>query len=130
MPSIQPETQDTSPIFDTRPWLTALHGIDLNRSVTLDLAKFTDPNLLIDDGTDTPRIKSGTPLTRQEDGTYAPYTAADGQVFSGLLFTADKKVASGKTGAAMFIHGLVDPTKVPGTFTAPAAQPVTDILFR
>lgn len=104
---------------ENRGWLWGEHGTEpgSNPSITLDIAKFTA-------GTHYPNgyIPSGTVLGKvTATGLYGPYdnAASDGrEVAAGLLFSSIKAVnASGtalaKVGGALFVHGFVDPARLP-----------------
>ncbi|HEX5569351.1 MAG TPA: head decoration protein, partial [Streptomyces sp.] len=75
------------------------------------------------------RLKSGIPLGRiTESGLYGPYAtgATDGtETFAGFLATETAyNPASTRCGAALLVHGHVDPTKLPVPFD-PAAVTTT-----
>lgn len=132
---IQPTTTETT-VTASRPWLLSLHGSDMNKTVTLDLSKFTVSTHYVAAANGLPnRLKSGLPLGKiTASGLYAPYAsgASDGtQVLAGLLDTETAfNTGSTKVGAALRIHGDVDLDKLPVALTVPAAANRTDnILF-
>nr|DAL17236.1 MAG TPA_asm: HEAD DECORATION PROTEIN [Caudoviricetes sp.] len=63
-------------------------------------------------------IKSGTPLAL-DDGQLKPYT--DGDVLIGFLYT-DQPINVGTLGVPVFDRGRVDVSRLPATFTVPAAD--------
>ena len=79
---IQPTTT-TQTVTADRPWLLSLHGSNTNKTITLDLTKFSQ-NLHWVEGTPLMpmrRMKSGLPLGRiTASGLYAPYAAATNEV--------------------------------------------------
>jgi hypothetical protein len=132
---IQPITTEET-VTASRPWLLSLHGSDMNKTVTLDLSKFTAGTHYTAAANGLPnRLKSGLPLGKiTASGLYAPYAsgASDGtQVLAGLLDTETAfNTGSTKVGAALRIHGDVDLDKLPVALTVPAAASRTDnILF-
>lgn len=102
---------------ENRAWLRGPHGTEpgANKSVTLDLAAggFVA-------GTHYPNgfIPSGTVLGKiTASGLYGVYDSAatDGrQTAAGLLFDSES-VRTGQTKAlnALYVHGFVDPSKLP-----------------
>lgn len=79
---IQPTTTSETVTAD-RPWLLSLHGSNTNKTITLDLAKFSE-NLHWVAGTafqPMRRLKSGLPLGKvTASGLYAPYAGATSEV--------------------------------------------------
>ena len=132
---IQPTTTETT-VTASRPWLLSLHGSDMNKTITLDLSKFTANTHYVAAANGLPnRLKSGLPLGKiTASGLYAPYAsgASDGtQVLAGLLDTETAfNTGSTKIGAALRVHGDVDVDKLPVALTVPAAANRSDsILF-
>jgi hypothetical protein len=81
--SIQPITTTTTNTADRR-WLASPHGTETNRTVTLDLSKFTQ-NIHWTAGSGVLQpysiLKSGIPLARiTESGLYAPYVGLSNEV--------------------------------------------------
>lgn len=114
---------------EKRGWLWGTHGTEpgTNPTITLDFA-----NGGFVSGTHYPNgyVPSGTVLGKiTASGKYGVYdaTAEDGRgVAAGLLFdsTSVPTVTSTPVGAAMFVHGFVDPARLPfqaGTGSASAA---------
>lgn len=98
---------------DDQSWIGAAHGIDLARSITLDVSAFTE-------GTHFPDgyIPSGTPLGRiTATGLYGPYNnalATGQEVGAGFLLTPTKVTAGGAdVGAALYEHGRVVEDNLP-----------------
>lgn len=112
---------DLSPLKTTtgglsdKSWLQSTHGLDMNLSVTLNLALF-DAEDHYPDGS----IRSGTDLgIVTASGLYGPYDAdaTDGrEVLAGHLYE-DEKVNAGSTkaGVALFRHGSVRRDNLPAT---------------
>ena len=131
---IQPTTT-TETVTADRPWLLSLHGSDANKTVTLDLSKFTAGTHYTAAANGTPnRLKSGLPLGKiAASGLYAPYAsgASDGtQTLAGLLYTETAfGTGSTKVGAALLIHGDVKASKLPVALTVPAAANRADGLI-
>jgi hypothetical protein len=130
---IQPiTTQET--VTASRPWLLSLYGSETNKTITLDLSKFTAGTHYTAAANGLPnRIFSGLPLGKvTASGLYAPYdsAASDGtQVFAGLLETETAfNTGSTKCGAALRIVGDVDVSKLPVAFTPPAAANRSDSI--
>ncbi|MFE1949916.1 head decoration protein [Streptomyces sp. NPDC059524] len=128
---IQPITT-TETLTADRRWLLSLHGSDMNKTVTLDLSKFTSGTHYVAAANGLPnRLKSGLPLGKiTASGLYAPYTsgATDGtQTLAGVLDTETAfNTGSTKAGAALRVHGDVDTAKLPIALTVPAAANRTD----
>lgn len=99
---------------DNQTWLSAQHGTDFGRSITLDTSAFTA-------GTHYPTgvFRSGTPLGRiTATGMYGPYNnaAADGtETLAGFLLTPVKAPAATTTdvGGSLFEHGRVVEANLP-----------------
>jgi Bacteriophage lambda head decoration protein D len=132
---IQPITT-TETVTADRRWLRSLHGSEMNKTITLDLSKFTAGTHYTAAANGLPnRLKSGLPLGKiTASGLYAPYTsgAADGtQILAGLLDTETAfNTGSTKAAAALRVHGDVETAKLPIALTVPAAANRTDsILF-
>jgi hypothetical protein len=132
---IQPTTTETTVTAD-RAWLLSTFGTETNKTITLDLSKFTSGTHYTAAANGLPNlIPSGTPLGKvTASGLYAPYAsgASDGtQTFAGLLETETAfNTGSTKVGAALRIVGDVDVSKLPVAFTVPAAANRTDhIVF-
>ncbi|MFD7995505.1 head decoration protein [Streptomyces mexicanus] len=130
---IQPITT-TETVTASRPWLLSLYGSETNKTVTLDLSKFTSGTHYTPAANTLPNLlKSGLPLGKiTASGLYAPYNASgsDGtEVFAGLLDTETAfNTGSTKCGAALRIIGDVDASKLPVAFTPPAAASRTDSI--
>jgi hypothetical protein len=132
---IQPTTTETTVTADRR-WLLSTFGTETNKTITLDLSKFTAGTHYTAAANGLPnRIPSGLPLGKvTASGLYAPYNsgASDGtQTFAGLLeFDTAFNTGSTKVGAALRIVGDVDVSQLPVAFTPPAAANRTDhIVF-
>ncbi|MFD5878513.1 head decoration protein [Streptomyces yangpuensis] len=131
---------DIQPITTTqrlqvgRPWLLSNHGTDTNQTITLDVAKFAETtHWLRGIKTVEARFKSGLPLSRNTaSGLYEPYdpAATDGhEVLAGLLDTETAfGVGSKRVGAALRVHGLIAPTKLPVAFDPAAVKKTTAAL--
>lgn len=79
---IQPTTT-TETVTADRPWLLSLHGSNTNKTITLDLSKFSETLHWVEGTPLMPmrRLKSGLPLGRiTASGLYAPYAAATNEV--------------------------------------------------
>lgn len=101
---------------ENRGWLWGDHGTGPgdNPSITLDFTTFTAathyPNGYLPSGTVLGKITAS--------GKYGPYdsTASDGrQTPAGLLFSLVKAPALASTpiGGGLFVHGFVDPSRLP-----------------
>jgi hypothetical protein len=114
MVDIQPQTVLTGTIGDDKPWMEAVDR-GFNQSITLDLSKFTDTDILTPVEAGRNRfIKSGVPLKKSASGgTYEPATDADD--YDGLLFDSIEVVSgSTRSSAALFTHGTVRDAFIPG----------------
>lgn len=79
---IQPTTS-TETVTADRPWLLSLHGSETNKTITLDLSKFSETVHWVEGTAYQPmrRLKSGLPLGKiTASGLYAPYAAATNEV--------------------------------------------------
>ncbi|MFG2532714.1 hypothetical protein ACGFR7_32810, partial [Streptomyces sp. NPDC048516] len=79
---IQPTTTSETVTAD-RPWLLSLHGSETNKTVTLDLTKFSENVHWVEGTAYQPmrRLKSGLPLGKvTSSGLYAPYAGATNEV--------------------------------------------------
>ncbi|MER6844844.1 hypothetical protein [Streptomyces platensis] len=79
---IQPTTTSETVTAD-RPWLLSLHGSSTNKTITLDLTKFTETVHWVEGTAFQPmrRLKSGLPLGKvTASGLYAPYAGATNEV--------------------------------------------------
>jgi len=79
---IQPTTTSETVTAD-RPWLLSLHGSDTNKTITLDLTKFSENVHWVEGTAYQPmrRLKAGLPLGMiTASGLYAPYAAATNEV--------------------------------------------------
>lgn len=129
---LSPQKTTVSGLSD-KSWLHSLHGVDLNKSVTLDLTKFVEATHYPDGS-----IRSGTVLAEiTATGLYGPYDDSDTTtglgVAAGLLFE-DEKVNAGSThaGVALVRHGGVIEANLPATSgidTAAKADLAAHILF-
>ena len=115
--------RSTSYAVDDRAWVIGTHGTDLTPSVTLDISKFTKnthyPNGYVPSGTRLGKVTA--------TGLYGPYddTASDGrQTCAGLLYSFVRAIDPNngntlvKVGGAIFVHGAVKESKLPGTIDA------------
>lgn len=101
---------------ESRGWLWGEHGTEpgATPSITLQADLFTD-GARTDDG----YAPSGIVLGRVTDsGLYGPYdaTAEDGRATAaGHLFGSVRLPAggTGRVGGALFVHGFVDPARLP-----------------
>ncbi|MFE5309708.1 head decoration protein [Isoptericola sp. NPDC056605] len=101
-------------------WLGSTHGIANARTEVLDISTFTA-------GTHYPNgyIPSGTPVAKvggvlvPYDGTEATVTGAG--ILAGFVLTDQPVVGTADFAVPVLDHGRVRASKVPGTFTAPAA---------
>lgn len=79
---IQPTTTSETVTAD-RPWLLSLHGSETNKTITLDLTKFSENVHWVEGTAYQPmrRLKSGLPLGKvTASGLYAPYAGATNEV--------------------------------------------------
>lgn len=79
---IQPTTTSETVTAD-RPWLLSLHGSETNKTITLDLTKFSETIHWVEGTAFQPmrRLKSGLPLGKiTASGLYGPYAAATNEV--------------------------------------------------
>jgi hypothetical protein len=65
----------TESAASTKNWLASSHGTEAMRNVTLLNANFGAAYNVV--GTNVKVVPSGTPLSRDADGTYVPYVDAD-----------------------------------------------------
>ncbi|MCF1598287.1 MULTISPECIES: head decoration protein [Streptomyces] len=127
---IQPITT-TQSLRVGRPWLLSSHGTETNQTITLDVAKFAENTHWVRGiKTVEAHFKSGLPLARNAtSGLYEPYdpAATDGhEVLAGFLDTETAfGVGATRIGAALRIHGLVAPAKLPVAFDATAVKKTT-----
>lgn len=130
---LQPTTTSTTSTANRR-WLLSLHGSDTNKTITLDTATLTAAtHYTAATGTLPNIVTSGLPLGKiTASGLYGVYDSAavDGRaVFAGLLATDTAfGEADAKVGAAMIVHGDVDPELLPVAFTVPAAASRADSI--
>lgn len=130
---IQPTTTQETVTAD-RPWLLSLFGSEANKTITLDLSKFTSGTHYTPAANGLPNLlKSGLPLGKiTASGLYAPYDseASDGtEVLAGLLDTETAfNTGSTKVGAALRVIGDVALAKLPVALTVPAATNRTDSI--
>ncbi|MGW8565663.1 head decoration protein [Isoptericola sp. NPDC055881] len=101
-------------------WLGSTHGIANARTEVLDISTFTA-------GTHYPNgyIPSGTPVAKVS-GVLVPYDATEGTttgagILAGFVLTDQPVVGTADFAVPVLDHGRVRTSKVPGTFTAPAA---------
>jgi hypothetical protein len=101
-------------------WLGSDHGIANARTEILDISTFTA-------GTHYPDgyIRSGTPVAKV-GGVLVPYDGTEGTVtgagiLAGFVLTDQPVVGTADFGVPVIDHGRVIASKVPVTFTAPAA---------
>lgn len=124
MVDIQPHTVLDESFRDGKPWLNAVER-GFNKSITLDLTKFTNDAHKSPDGR---FILSGVRLKKAASGgLYEPATVsgepAAGE-FEGVLFTAVEIVpGSTKSTAALMTHGAVTEANLPGGVVAGLTGP-------
>ncbi|MER5302117.1 head decoration protein [Streptomyces lasiicapitis] len=128
---------DIQPITTTqrlqvgRPWLLSGHGTETNLTITLDVVKFAETTHWVRGiKTVEARFKSGLPLAlNTTSGLYEPYDAAatDGhEVLAGFLDTETPfGVGRARIGAALRVHGLIAPAKLPVAFDPAAVKKTT-----
>lgn len=87
-------------------WLYSRHAVENAATATLDVSAFTPV-----DGV----IKSGTAVSRGEDGMFTPY-AAGGTLYGFVLNDADP---AADAPVAVVWHGRIRTEFLPGEFTAP-----------
>ncbi|MER0443027.1 head decoration protein [Streptomyces sp. Edi4] len=127
---IQPITT-TQTLRVGRAWLLSGHGTETNQTITLDVAKFAENTHWVRGiKTVEARFKSGLPLARNAtSGLYEPYdpAATDGhEVLAGFLDTETAfGVGSKAIGAALRVHGLIAPAKLPVAFDPAAVKKTT-----
>lgn len=117
---IQPYTTSVTVTAD-RDWLASRHGTDSTETVTLDLSKFAKATHYVEPSAGQPHgyVRSGVPIGRiTASGLYGPYdpAAKDGrEVLAGLVY-AEAAFTTGttKVPAALFWHGTVKTSKIPG----------------
>jgi hypothetical protein len=109
MVDIQPQTTLDEHFYDGKPWQILIER-SWNKSITLDLAAFTDPDVLTEDGK---FIRSGVALkVGVTPGLYVPATGTDAYV--GFLESAVLLVTgSTRSSAALMTHGAVLDAQVP-----------------
>lgn len=112
MTSISPRTSG-GPVTDDPSWIGSGHGVDTNKTITLDVSAFTA-------GTHYPDgfIPSGTPLGKiTASGLYGPYDggAADGTETLDCFLYSPLTVESGVTAisGAGFQHGPIVEDNLP-----------------
>lgn len=106
---------------EDQTWLGSAHGTDAARSVTLDMASFTEATHFPDG-----HLPSGLPLARLTGSdTYVPYDSAaagtGAEVLRGFLL-GSISAGDGTTNVqgAMIDHGRVIVANLPVAFTLPA----------
>lgn len=117
------------PITDDPSWIGGEHGIDANRTVTLDTALFTE-------GTHFPDgfLPSGTPLAKvTATGLYGPYTPGDdpaglGTLVGFLYSPLTVEYTDQKLSGAVYVHGPVIEANLPSS--ALDADGKTDVANR
>ncbi|MCZ0983980.1 head decoration protein [Streptomyces diastatochromogenes] len=130
---IQPITT-TQSLRVGRAWLLSGHGTETNQTITLNVSAFAENTHWVRGiKTVEARFKSGLPLARNAtSGLYEPYdpAAADGhEVLAGFLDTETAfGVGAKNIGAALRIHGHIDPAKLPVPFDAGAVKKTTASL--
>ncbi|MDX3205140.1 MULTISPECIES: head decoration protein [Streptomyces] len=125
----------TQTVTDDRTWLASLDGVHEAQTITIDTSKLTAGTHYTAGTSNQPRhvIKSGLPLGKiTTSGLYAPYNSAasDGtQVLAGFL-VAETAFTPGsvKTAGALLWRGEVYASKLPVTFSAPAAASTTAFI--
>ncbi|MEU7039845.1 head decoration protein [Streptomyces varsoviensis] len=102
---------------DRRNWLGSEHGTDAPRSITLDVAKFSQASHYPDG-----YLKSGLPVAKiTATGLYGLYdkAATDGRgVLAGFLFTGVGVVdhrgrIATQVGGSMLVHGFIRADRLP-----------------
>ena len=123
MPNLTTETFGAG----DQSWLGTSHAIANCRTEKLNVSAFTKATHFPDG-----YLPSGLPVSKV-DGALVPYdpTAETGNAdaFAGHLFTDQRVGTDPIINVPLYDHGRVKATKVPGTFTAPAAQPNTTIVY-
>jgi len=123
MPKLREETIGSGDMS----WLGSAHGIHNCRTETIDVSAFTKATHYPDG-----YIPSGTPVSKV-DGVLVPYDPTEdtgnADSFAGHIFTDQAVVGDADIPAPLLDHGRVKADKVPGTFTAPASQPNTTIVY-
>lgn len=116
MPRLKSETFGSG----DQSWLGSSHGLRNARTVTIDVSAFTAnthyPNGFIPSGTPVAIVSN---LAVPYDGTEGTTTGAG--ILAGHILTDQPVVGTEDFPAPLFEHGIVLASKVPGTFTAPAA---------
>lgn len=112
-------------------WLGSTHGIANARTEVLDISTFTA-------GTHYPNgyIPSGLPVAKV-GGVLVPYDATEGTVtgagvLAGFVLTDQAVVGTSDFGVPVLDHGRVIVSKLPISFTAPAAaakRAATTVVF-
>lgn len=102
-------------------WRATVTGLTTGKTYTLDAEAFASVQ------TQFGKIPAGYPVARAEDGTLTPWTGT-GDFAGHILF--DQDGAHGDNGVAVYWEGAVYKDKIPGgSFTAPTAQPLTQITY-
>lgn len=101
-------------------WLASAHGIANCRTETVDISAFTKSTHYPDG-----YLRSGLPVAKV-DGVLVPYdsteaTVTGAGVLAGHLFTDQAVVGNADLAAPVLDHGRVKASKVPGSFSKPAA---------
>lgn len=118
MVDIQPHEVLNEHIQDAKPWMKTVER-SFNKSITLDLATFTDAAMLDASGE---YIKSGIPLRAQagDTGLYVPAVAAE--AWEGLLFGVIRKAPGAtRSSAALMRHGVIYTPGLPVALPSGAA---------
>lgn len=116
MPRLKSETLGTG----DQSWLGSSHGIRNCRTETIDISTFT-PATHYPNG----YLPSGLPVAKV-GGVLVPYDGTEGTttgagILAGFLFTDQPVVSTSDFGAPVLDHGRVRASRVPNSFTAPAA---------
>lgn len=100
----------TSEVFgnnDNHDWLASAHGTDATDSITLDAAAFLT-------AFPTGEVPAGVEVSRQGNGTYRPYLAANSaDTLNGFLFHGVRVTTGVNEVGALLWHGEVIASKVP-----------------
>lgn len=101
-------------------WLASAHGIANCRTETVDISAFTKSTHYPDG-----YLRSGQPVAKV-GGVLVPYDSTEATVtgagiLAGHLFTDQAVVGAADFAAPVLDHGRVKVSKVPGSFSKPAA---------
>lgn len=116
MPKLNEEVLGTG----DQSWLGSTHGIANCRTETVDISAFTKSTHYPDG-----YLRSGLPVAKV-GGVLVPYdsteaTVTGAGVIAGHLFTDQAVVGTADFAAPLLDHGRVKASRVPGSFSKPAA---------